>query len=341
MTSLARSARKEGSPVPDNLNALGRSVMGHYSVTPSKIEVIQRGEMKTVWKVTAREGLYCLKRLRHPLEKMRFSIQAQAFLADKGALVPKIIKTKAGELYVVREQQVFVLYEWLEGKSPRFGVEAELKESVKGLARFHQASRGFVPPVPCRESTKWGKWPDHYQQMLSRCEEWSQSKQFPALRKVLSAYLDDILKQGRTAQTLLQQSIYPKWIRSDKQKGLCHQDYGEGNALLTKQGAVVIDLDNVTYDLPIRDMRKIILKQMSDKGGWDPALYTKIVSWYTAVNPLSQEELRVLHIDCLFPYKFHDTAKNPFLKQKQTPASDLKIVGEMERKKREHLLKLL
>jgi spore coat protein I len=42
---------------------------------------------------------------------------------------------------------------------------------------------------------------------------------------------------------------------------LCHQDYGKGKRLTHSRGGVyVIDLDGVTFDLPSRDLRKIIGK---------------------------------------------------------------------------------
>jgi spore coat protein I len=44
--------------------------------------------------------------------------------------------------------------------------------------------------------------------------------------------------------------------RSIPRTVLCHQDYGKGNALLTDEGVMVIDLDNVSFDLPARDLRK-------------------------------------------------------------------------------------
>lgn len=321
------------------LVALARQVLSSFSIQPSSIRIIQSGGMKTVWKIASPQGSFCLKRLRHPIDKVHFSIQAQHFLASKKANVPAIIKTKEGNLYVENNAQVFVLYEWIPGKNLNFSNLVDLKKAVEGLAKFHQSSKGFLPPISCTESTKWGRWPHHYESMLNRFKVWRDSKRFPSVANIFRAYVDDMIKQGEKALQLLEQSYYPQWISGNVQKGLCHQDYGEGNALLTKNGVVLLDLDGATYDLPLRDLRKIILKRMSTKGKWDPALIEKVISWYSAIHPLTSAQITVLYIDLLFPHEFHDTAKNPFHKGKSISPSKLLAAAKLEKSKAKHLLR--
>lgn len=44
-----------------SLEDLARSVLARYNVSPVKIQVIQQGGVKTVWKVFAGNGVFCLK----------------------------------------------------------------------------------------------------------------------------------------------------------------------------------------------------------------------------------------------------------------------------------------
>lgn len=83
-----------------------------------------------------------------------------------------------------------------------------------------------------------------------------------------------------------------KELTSEKSSSivLCHQDYGKGNALLTKEGVYVIDLDGVTFDLPCRDLRKIIGKTSENRGYWHESFIFDILNWYSKINPLLPEE---------------------------------------------------
>lgn len=326
----------------EEIISLAKKVLASYPIRPDSIRVIQSGGIKTVWKISSPQGTYCLKRLRHPLEKTHFSIQAQHFLASKKANVPAIIKNRDDELLVEKDGEVFVLYDWIPGNDLNFSRPDDLRNALAGLAVFHKASKGFVPSIPCRESTKWGRWPHQYQSMLERFKTWNSQKQPSSLAKIYHSHAETMISQGEQALHLLERSRYQNWIESaEKEKGLCHQDYGEGNALQTKNGVVVLDLDGATYDLPLRDLRKIIIKQMSNKGDWDPALLKKIISWYTAIHPLTSEQLQILYIDCFFPHEFHATAKNPFHKGKPISTGELAKAAAFEKRKAKHLLPLV
>ena len=67
---------------------------------------------------------------------------------------------------------------------------------------------------------------------------------------------------------------------------LCHQDFGKGNALDAPDGIYVLDLDGVTFDLPARDLRKIIGKNAENRGQWQTGAIRDIIDCYCEVNPL-------------------------------------------------------
>ncbi|SEC68798.1 spore coat protein I [Paenibacillus sp. GP183] len=325
----------------DKLISLARQVMTSYNIVPVSIRLIESGGMKTVWKVETSKGPFCLKRLRSGLEKVHFSIQAQQFLMEKKANVPAIIKTKGGTPYVSKNGHIFVLYDWVIGKKPHFSQGRDLKKAIEGLAVFHKKSLGFRPKTACRESSKWSRWPSQYHSMLERFKSWKTSRRSPRLVHILQQHIDTVIGQGEKATQLLLKSNYPQWTGTKARKGLCHQDFSENNVLFTRDGAVVLDLDSVTYDVPARDLRKMILKEMVKEGKWDSALFKNIISWYTAVHPLTTEQLRVVYIDCLFPHLFHETAKKPFHKNEFLPASKLKLAIKIEKSKTNALLKLI
>ena len=61
----------------------------------------------------------------------------------------------------------------------------------------------------------------------------------------------------------------------------------------------------MTYDLPARDLRKIIGKNAEKSNRWSAEAVSEILGWYTEVNPLGAGEMEVLYADLLFPHWFY------------------------------------
>ena len=329
----------------ENLALLADEVLSNYDVKAENTKIIQGGGIKTVWKIETSTGPVCLKRLRKTEEEAIFSINAQYYLAAHGAKVPAVYPTKAGDLYVNHNGEIFVLYQWIIGNPIRMDSrKADLTRAITGIAEFHRDSAGYLPEG-LKVSSKLGRWPHYYESMKKRLLNW---KELAAARpndpmcKIFSANVDFFVELAEKARILLAASAYNEWAAEIELKGnLCHQDYGDGNALWTDTGIYVLDLDGVTYDLPARDLRKIIMKRMVKRGSWDTELINDMTGWYTAVYPLTPEQLRVLYIDLLFPHEFHNTAKNPFLKKKITGPEKIATAVKLEKQKIDIILNLL
>lgn len=328
-----------------NLQDIARSVLAQYDIEPVKIQVVQQGGIKTVWKVITGNDTFCLKRLKHTKEKALFSVEAQRYIRSKGGLVPDIILNRAHEAITDRNDELFVLYEWIEGKQLNFGNKEDFMAAMEGLAHFHKSSKGYRPPEGARVSTKIAKWPDQYRSMLNRLTEWKSVSARKAGTPVHDAYLkwvDPIIALGEKAIRYLEGSSYGDLSAPNSQAiVLCHQDYGKGNGLLTPDGVWILDMDGVTFELAARDLRKIILKTMEDKGKWHEESMLEIISWYERANTLSMEEKRMVYIDTLFPHGFFGTVKNQFQKNKPVKALSIEQIGRIEMSKENSLESLI
>ena len=254
----------------NNLYQLATTVLKEYDIKADEISIIQSANVKTVWKIKSNNNLFCLKRLKHTYDKALFSVNAQNYIKNSGGNVPGIIKDKNNNLIVKINDELFVLYEWLYGRDLAFNNIKDFEEAITGLAKFHMFSKGYVPPSDSKISTKLGKWPNQYASMRKKIISWksiAEEKQEISIYKTFLKYCDDISNLSDKALEFLESSSY-KELTSEKSSSivLCHQDYGKGNALLTKEGVYVIDLDGVTFDLPCRDLRKIIGKTSENRG---------------------------------------------------------------------------
>ncbi len=321
---------------------LAEYIITSWDVAVDRIEVIQGGQMALVWKIHTPNGPVCLKRIHRPEKKALFSINAQNYLAEKGGRVPGIIRNKNDMLFTKQGPFLFVLYDWIEGGVFDLAVDPDLEVVMKGLAEFHLWSEGYHPPEGIPVFKKLGRWPNHYIKRCQQMESWKLIAQSTPDNPFSQLYIQEIdyfIKQGRETLERLMNSKYVPWIEQQSANPtLCHQDYGAGNTVLGQDGKIwVIDLDTVSYDLPIRDLRKMIIPLLDTTGEWDEARFQLMMNAYESVNPLTDEQKEVMYIDMLFPYEMYDIAREKFVRKTDMLPEELAQAFEYERIKEAHL----
>jgi CotS family spore coat protein len=91
---------------------------------------------------------------------------------------------------------------------------------------------------------------------------------------------------------------------------ITHQDYGWSNGQVGPGGGIwIIDLDGVAFDLPIRDLRKLITSTMDDMGSWDLTWMRGMIDAYNQANPIEPDLMQVLLIDMALPNEFYKHVK--------------------------------
>ncbi|USK36175.1 CotS family spore coat protein [Bacillus sp. F19] len=325
---------------------LAEYIIQSWDVQVDRIEVIQGGQMALVWKIHTSNGPVCLKRIHRPEKKALFSINAQNYLAEKGGRVPGIIRNVHNDLFTKQGPFLFVLYDWIEGGVFDLAVDPDLEVVMKGLAEFHLWSEGYHPPEGIPVFKKLGRWQNHYIKRCQQMESWKIIAQNTPDNPFSQLYLQEIdyfIEQGRQTLDRLMNSKYVPWIEEQSANPtLCHQDYGAGNTVLGNDGKIwVIDLDTVSYDLPIRDLRKMIIPLLDTTGVWDEARFQLMMNAYESVNPLTSEQKEVMYIDMLFPYEMYDIAREKFVRKTDMFPEELAQAFQYERIKEAHLNSLI
>jgi len=321
------------SPVTnERLVHMARLLLKQWDVEAKAIEVIQSGQMALVWKVYTDDGPKCLKRIHRPKKKALFSIYAQDTLAKKGLYVPRIIETRNHRLFKQYGPFLFVLYDWIEGTPFDLNVHDDLIAMIEALAHFHEQSVGYEPPPGVPVFSKLGKWPKHYMKRCRQLEAWKQlaklDRDDPFSRLYL-AEIDRFIEKGEEVLQQLLESYYETWVEQMKKRpSLCHQDYGTGNSLRGEDRNVwIIDLDTTAFDLPIRDVRKMMapfLFETDEKGKTKADI---VLEAYEDVRPLTKKEKKVLFIDLLFPYDLHELAVEKYIRN--VPITEAELAEAM------------
>jgi CotS family spore coat protein len=302
--------------VPPEVEALAQQVMKHYDMKVKNMTLITAKSDKggAIWKIETNHGPRSLKVLHRAPERSLFSIWAQDFLVKQGARVPPLIPTKKGQLYVEAGGKLWIVTDWVDSLTQATKIDLEgAAELCYGLGEFHRHSRGYKQPPGAYKATRLYKWPKTYDKVLSKIRWFRILAQtysdLPASKALLSV-VDRFEQQALEAIRLLADSPYTRLIsRGESAWGIVHQDYGWSNGQKGKGGIWIIDLDGVAFDLPIRDLRKLITSTMDDMGVWDVSWMKGMIDAYHQACPIEPELYEVLLIDMALPNEFYKHVK--------------------------------
>ena len=294
---------------------LVKQSLKQYGLALEETWLVQANQKASVWRVRTDQGWKALKWIGRKKEKAVFSIYAHRHMQDVGFPVPPITRTPDGGLFLSHGNRVGFLADWIEGRQPVREVEDDWKLFIRTLCEFHRASMDLRVPTGVRIKSKLGGWPLDYQTKIGYMRHWYHEAEmksdsyFRMYRDVIPA----VIRQAESLYEQLVRSHYWAWVEElAARPTLCHSDYGETNTIMTGRSKMsVIDLDTVTYDLPIRDLRKVFESYLDPGIDLADAL-RRIIDTYAGFVPLPQEKLDVFLIDVQFPYKVYQNAKFAF-----------------------------
>ncbi len=288
-----------------------KKVIAHYPLEATKIYLLSYKGKKAVWSIHTNIGEVILKKVPFTEQHILFMVHAIDYLRANGIHTPAVIKTHTGVGYTEQDGEYFVLFEAVHGQSPDYDHEDELLQILSGLASFHRASRGIESPTGTFPSFLQAEWKVDFQRRYERLLAWkeqrSQASDKSEYDQLFLLHVDSQLEQCQLAITMLHQSCFDQWVEATMAvKTLCHQDYAAGNLAIGNDGHLyVYDMDSLTVDLPVRDIRKILNKVMKQRPEWNLQVMKQMMKAYQAVNPLTKEQYLVLAADIQFPHLFY------------------------------------
>lgn len=302
--------------IPDYINTLAAEVLKHYSFQVMSMQVVTTKPDKggSIWKLETNAGPKSLKLLHRRPTRSMFSLGAQKYLVEvKGARVPGIVQTKNGQEYIEAGGKLWFVAEWIESLAPVTKDLEGAKQLCYALGEFHQLSKGYIPPSQAEVASRLAKWPKSYEKVITKMD-WFRNianayKEMPASQSILNV-VDSFQEQARKSLADLNQSSYLSLVeKGNRSWGLVHQDYGWSNGQMGPNGMWIIDLDGVAYDLPIRDLRKLISGTMADLYNWDVTWIREMIRAYHEASPLTPELYELLMIDFSLPNEFYKNIK--------------------------------
>jgi CotS family spore coat protein len=302
--------------VPDYIEQLAEEVLKSYDLSVRSIQIVTTKPDKggAIWKLETNSGPKSLKLLHRRPTRSLFSLGAQEYLVDvQKARVPPIVKTKDGSNYVEAGGKLWFVAEWIEPLAPVTKDLEGAKQLCYALGEFHRLSKGYIPPEQAEIASRLRKWPKSYEKVITKMD-WFRSIAKAYEETAASSHLLNVVdifeEQARRSLERINQSSYFELIKQGNAYwGLVHQDYGWSNGQMGENGMWIIDLDGVAFDLPIRDLRKLISGTMADLYRWDVEWVREMIKAYHEANPISAPLYEILMIDLSLPTEFYKNIK--------------------------------
>ncbi|WP_141432967.1 CotS family spore coat protein [Bacillus sp. 03113] len=302
--------------VPEYIEKLGQEVLKSYDLSVNSIQIVTTKPDKggAIWRIETNKGPKSFKLLHRRPTRSMFSLGAQEYLVDvQKARVPAIVKTKDGKNFVESGGKLWFVAEWIEPLEPVSKDLEGAKHLCNALGEFHRLSKGYIPPKQAEVASRVHKWLSSYKKVIAKMN-WFRNianayHEMPASPALLNV-IDMFEEQGKRGLEKLNQSSYLELVKKGNAYwGLVHQDYGFSNGQMGSNGMWIIDLDGVAFDLPIRDLRKLIAGTMSDLFQWDVTWIREMIKAYHEANPISAELYEILMIDLSMPNEFYKNIK--------------------------------
>jgi len=301
------------------------------------MNVLVAEDVRAVVKVVTDAGTFGVKRVSHKPEKLQFMYEAQEHLWQNGFTTQsRFVPTLDGRPFVDLGDELLFLTRWIDGRESNVRDPEELKEVVRLQARLHRASRGFTPTVNATIKTRWANWHERFDEQLHdivTCyERFQHQDPQTELEHTFVETAPAMIEMAERAVQLLKQSPYTEVLhRARKDRGFVHGDFTYHNFIKTPEGEMkIIDFDYCAFELRVHDFARF-MRKMLRRTNWDPATGELILRTYHEVDPLSEEELAVLHATLWLPQRYWRAVERGFLSHRYTPEGSVKKMREETR----------
>lgn len=290
--------------------------------------------------ITCEKGRKLLKKTLLSPQRLIFIHEVKEHLYKSGFVnLDRFVCTPEGQPFTVVGETRFVMTDFVEGKECNFDVRVDMMRASTALAQFHKASKGFASSEAAMARDELGKMPIYF---ARRLEEIKKLKKNAKKGRTKFDYLfldwaDQFYLMGEKALGDLKESAYDRLVKEAREGGtLCHHDFTHNNILCTDKGVWVVNYDYCCHELKSYDLANLLRRKMR-KCNWDIAEAKAILDEYRKVEPLSEDEFKIMEIMLRFPQKFWRVA-NKYYNSKRcwSETSYLQRLQEVVREVGEH-----
>lgn len=288
-----------------NPNDVSKILIQKYGIHCIDVEM-----RKNIYKVSSKEGDYCLKTVKYELPHLKFIMGAMNHLRNnKFNRVPEFIKTIDGSDYIDFENGYAYLIPWIKSRLSNYDNPYDLMKASSKLAELHVCSEGFCITSDMKPRNYWFKWINNFEtrcdEILNFKERINQKAKKSEFDKIYEDMIESQLSIARQSIDELKNAGYMEYMIKEAMKlCFCHHDYAHHNVLIDTNGdVVVIDFDYCILDSHLHDLSSLLIRAMKD-GNWSMNITETILDNYNKNNHVHEEEIPIMAAFMRFPQQF-------------------------------------
>ncbi len=229
----------------------------------------------------------------------------------------ELIRDGEGNLLVTDEEEhTYLLKTCALGKECDTQNAGDVTAAAGKLASFHKALK------TCSQGEEQNfKNPEHMfsNEMARHNRELRYVRNYVMKRKKKNAFEELFSGSFRRFydQAEMVEEAYERFGETNRGGGcsLCHGDYNQHNVLMSQQGPVIINLEQMRWDEPVSDLAKFMRKVL-EKNHWDRRLGFAMLSSYEKERPLEEDERYGLYLRIAYPVRFWNIANHYYNSKK-------------------------
>ena len=295
------------------MNEKGINVLEEYDL---EIGAIRRG--RGMMLVETNQGMKKLVEFRGTLAHVEFqhAVQEKLF-ADAGISTDRFVKNQGGELVTQdKDTKKYVLKNHIEGMECDIKSIQEVAQMSRNLAQLHKFMRGrgcTELSVELQKADALGLEFEKHNKELRKIRSYIRSRSRISVfeTKFLKEF-ETFYREGEEALGKLKQSSYQKLNQQSVNNGcICHGDYNYHNVIFVKNKVATVNFEKCHLGIQMEDLYHF-MRKILEKNNWDKGIGRKIITEYSNVREISEDEYENLYIRLSYPEKFWKLANQYF-----------------------------
>ncbi len=273
----------------------------NYNWNILKFEKYKKG-----WLLKTSEGLIYLKSMNSSEDELLFSYSIyNHFKCSDFHHLLDLYKTKEEKPYLRLSDKLYQAYKWEKFDKVKYKNAEELKEVVKVMTAFHQASIGFKTIPGSKVKTEWGRWIWVFQSYCNFANQYKKllidKRNKEKIEKTFLENFDDHYAIGLQSIQWLKETPYLDIVKKSMEKNeLCIHNVSPKNFLKVKGNRYVIQsLEHAKHDIRVIDVADLILQNIEDI-----EKIKQILTTYHERIPLTRDELKIIKAYIQFPQAY-------------------------------------
>ena len=186
--------------------------------------------------------------------------------------------------------------------------------AIKRLAQFHSLAKSYRKEIPdflkADQDSLLTEYERHNRE-LNKVKNYIRNKNKKNRFELLFMNVYESYREqaNEVTERLKQQALHLQTGVAEQMRGLCHGDYNQHNVLLSQGEWVILNFEQMTYDIMVQDLANFVRKIL-EKYNWNTGLGIEMITEYTNVRKLLPEESEQLYLRLAYPKKFWKIANH-------------------------------